>query len=83
MILFKLLLIINYIFAAFILMNITNDDIWNKFLTILLEDKELEEQQQLMLHSVMIRRILCWILIIPGIGLILLLILINLLNKIK
>lgn len=75
----KILILINYIYAVVLLLKITNDDTWSEILSDILSFKDFDEQQEFMANHDMYRKTFCYILIIPGVGLIALIL--NLIKK--
>jgi len=76
-----ILLIINYIVAFVILLRITNDEEWSYLITYILMEKDLDEQREFMENQELFRKAFCFVLLIPGAGLLLLLLTIISLNK--
>jgi len=66
------ILVINYLVAFCVLWCITNDDIWSMIVRDMKFGQDLVEQQKITQSQDLIRKIFCWLLIIPGVGLIML-----------
>ena len=71
------LLVINYLTAIFMLWCVTNDDIWSMIVRDMKFGKDLVEQQKITKSQDVSRKIVCWVLIVPGVGLILLVIMLK------
>lgn len=66
----QILLIINYLAALHILRIITDDATWSALMRDTKLGKDLAEQRKITKNEKPVRRMLCWLLIIPGIGMI-------------
>ena len=69
-----IIFISNYVIAIGLLVKIANDDVWGYIMNDMLSGKTMEEQQQLIAHSDMLRKVFCTLLIVPGFGILLLVI---------
>jgi hypothetical protein len=58
--------------ALFLVSMIGNDDVWNMVIRDLKFGKDLTEQQDITRNNQLLRKIFGWILIIPGVGLVML-----------
>lgn len=68
----QILLIINYLTAFYMLFVITNDAIWSMIVRDMKFGKDLVEQQKITKTEKTMRHMFCWLLIIPGSGMVML-----------
>lgn len=66
-----ILIVVNYVIAIYALIKITNDDVWGEIINSMLDNKDIVEQQSLIEHSDTLRKTMCALLIIPGVGIVL------------
>jgi hypothetical protein len=71
------LFVINYLVALYMLWCITNDDIWSMIVRDMKFGQDLVEQQKITQSQDLMRKIFCWLLIIPGVGIIMLFIMLK------
>lgn len=64
------LLGINYIVAIFLLWQITDNDVWAHMVRDIKSTRDLAEQAKFNNDAPLVRKIFCWALLFPGIGLV-------------
>lgn len=65
-------LIVNYAIAFYMLWVLTNDDIWSTIMRDMKFGKDLTEQQRITETEQLMRKVFCWLMIIPGAGILML-----------